>query len=113
MTRLKSSLSPNFDEQHHGSVLGELVYRHGSKNGADPTLFRSRVVATKILEKFPSSVEAFRDDDSITRVLLVGPPASGKTSILGKIYSTLLDRYSCHAPVFFVRAGELKLRREA
>jgi len=100
-------------QQHlHDTVLGDLVYLHGSRNGVDPKQFRHRVVANTILETLPLSVDNFQADQSITRILLVGPPASGKTSIMGNIYSKLKDRYSTFAPVYFVRAGELKLRRQ-
>jgi hypothetical protein len=87
-------------QQQH--VLSELVYRHDARNGADPKIFRDRVPAAKILEMLPLSVEACSDDAAITRVLLYGPPASGKTSIMGKIYYALQERYSPLTPVYIV-----------
>lgn len=94
------------NQQQRTELLNQLVYRHGARNGVNPELFRGRVPATNILQLLPLTVEAFQSDESITRLLLYGPPASGKTSIMGKICVTLQERY-LSTPIYFVRAAEL------
>jgi hypothetical protein len=113
----RRSLQTQFEqqpEQQQQRVLRELVYRTVmvQRNGVAPTQFRDRVPATEILGMLlPVSIETFEDDAAIARIFLLGPPASGKTSIMGKIYATAKTRYSPLTPVYYVQAGELLLRR--
>ena len=73
-------------------------------NGVDPEAYIQRPVGTRILGLLPEDFGQVKDDKTIGRVMLWGPPASGKTSILGHIYKSLKERYS-GVPVFYVNVS--------
>lgn len=85
------------------NVLRELHYTYGGGNGIDPDEFHARDAASSILEELPSTVESFRSSKAKLRAILFGPPASGKSSIMGNIYVTLKERYR-PTPVYYVQA---------
>jgi hypothetical protein len=85
------------------NLLEELNYTYGGGNGIDPDEFHARDAAISILEELPSTVEAFKSSKAKLRALLFGPPASGKSSIMGNIYVTLKERYH-PTPVYYVQA---------
>ena len=82
-----------------------MEYIFGSRNGIDPQSFCDRIPATNILNCLPATKDEFSRDDAIKRVLLFGPPTSGKTSIMGKIGRVLEAKYP-GIPIFHVRPGE-------
>jgi replication-associated recombination protein RarA len=67
-------------------------------------------VATDVLNKLPRTFSDIQKDKTVARVLLHGSPGSGKTSILGHIYTRLQARYQ-DVPVYFVRSTEFNLQR--
>ena len=85
-------------------LLGGLTYKYGSQNGIDPAQFRSRLCADRILAKVPDTVEDWKLNSAKTRVQLYGPPASGKTSIVGKLDQALRLRYS-NIPVYYINGS--------
>ena len=86
-------------------VLNELNYDFDGRNGVDPARFQARDAASNLLGSLPSTIDEFKDTYATSRALLFGPPASGKTSIMGHIYVTLKARYH-PVPVYYVRAFE-------
>ena len=92
-------------------LLEGMVYRYGSRNGVDPDLFRDRVAVGNIIRQVPENVQNWTDDAAVKRIQIHGPPASGKSSMMGKLIQLLKAKYP-DTPIFFVRSGELNLRRE-
>jgi chromosomal replication initiation ATPase DnaA len=76
----------------------------------DPKNFRPMPVATDVLNKLPRTFSDIQKDKAVARVLLHGSPGSGKTSILGYIYTRLQARYP-DVPVYYVRSTEFNLQR--
>jgi GTPase SAR1 family protein len=100
-------------QQQRHPILSHLVYRFGSGNGADPAKFYPRPVTADILGKLPVTFQDVKHDDSVSRILLHGPPGSGKTSIVGVIDKEIRERYEGNnICVFVVRCLEYKSRRE-
>mmetsp|Transcript_7900 Transcript_7900/g.16505 ORF Transcript_7900/g.16505 Transcript_7900/m.16505 type:complete len:544 (-) Transcript_7900:194-1825(-) len=97
----RSALRTQFEQQQQQEL--ELTYTYGGANGINPNEYHAREAATSILEELPLTVEAFKNSEATLRVLLFGPPASGKTSMIGNIYVTLQERYP-FTPVYYVNA---------
>jgi Ni2+-binding GTPase involved in maturation of urease and hydrogenase len=83
---------------------------HGAGNGVAPEAFRNREVLDTIMSKVPITMEKWSDDNAILRIQIHGPPASGKTSIMGKLHEHLAAKYS-GIPVYFVRSGVLNSKK--
>ena len=88
------------------AIPGSLYYKYDGVNGVAPDEFEGRVVATNILQVLPPTMQAARNRKAIVRVLLHGPPTSGKSSIMGHLYVNLVRRYS-PARVYYVQAFAL------
>ena len=93
------------------TLLNGMVYHHGARNGVAPDLFHDRVAVHNIMSKIPKQHQNWTDNEAVLRIQIHGPPGSGKTSIMGKIDQLLKEKYS-DTPRFFVRAAELKTRKE-
>jgi replication-associated recombination protein RarA len=91
-------------------LLSQCNYKYGAGNGVDPKNFKSRPVATDLLNKLPQTFTDIQKNEAVARVLLFGSPGSGKTSILGYIYTRLQARYP-DVPVYFVRSTEFNLQK--
>ena len=90
--------------RQQGEVLDGLTYKFGNQNGVNPDKFRSRACVNSILAQVPDTVEDWKLDSAKVRIQLYGPPASGKTSIMGKLDQVLRKKYSS-IPVYFINGS--------